>query len=134
MKGQGRYIHIAVRVLIASLFFCAFAGKVAAYDLMVALSTQKGIPLAPYLMPVVMMLELGGGLLLLFNRYVWLVAIALAGYVLVVTPFFHFDWSEAAGGFQEVTAVFENLALTGGLLALYMMDDSRPDCLKKMGL
>jgi putative oxidoreductase len=134
MNDQSRYIHFVSRVTIASLFFCAFIGKATAYGLMVNLSTQAGIPLAVYLMPVVMALELGGGLLLLLNRYVWAVSLALCAYLIIVTPFFHFDWSEAAGGFRQVVDVFKNLAIIGGLLALYNMDASRPGFLKRARL
>jgi uncharacterized membrane protein YphA (DoxX/SURF4 family) len=118
---------------VASLFFFAFSGKVTNYDFMVGLSTQMGIPFAGFFMPFVMALEVVGGLSLLFNRYVWVSALLLAGYIIFVTPFFHFDWTDPVSGPQHAVSVFDNLAIIGGLFALYAMDPSRPGRLKQAG-
>ena len=134
MAAPGRYVHFVSRLAIASLFFIAFAGKVGAYDFLVGLSGKLGIPFAAYLMPVAMAFDLLGGLALVFNRKVWLVSLLLAAYVAFVTPFFHFNWAGAPDAYQEAVNVFENLAVIGGLLALYLLDPSRPEKWKQAGL
>ena len=134
MSMPGGLVHFISRAAIAALFFVAFAGKVMAYDFLVGLSGKLGIPFAAYLMPVAMAFDLLGGLALLFNRKVWLVSLLLAAYVAFVTPFFHFNWAAAPDAYQEAVNVFENLAVIGGLLALYLLDPSRPEKLKQAGL
>ena len=70
---------------------------------------QHGVPAA--LLPLVILTELGGGLLVLFGLKTRWAAIALAGFCLLTALLFHL----AAG---ETIQFQKNLAMAGGFLTL----------------
>jgi putative oxidoreductase len=71
------------------------------------------------LLPVVILTEIAGGLLLMLGLYTRAAAIALAGFCILANYFFHmnFDLPPPAGHFNWVIFI-KNFAVAGGLLAI----------------
>ena len=69
----------------------------------------------PYeLLPLVLLTEIGGGLMLVLGWRTPIAAIGLAGFCLLANLFFHMDFSIHA----NVVIFIKNIALAGGLLVI----------------
>ena len=100
------------RVLLAAIFLLSGGGKMGAYAATAEQMTKVGIPGG--LLPFVIILELVAGLLVIIGWQTRIAALALAGFTLLATYFFHLDF-----GSQEQTIHFlKNMAIIGGLLGL----------------
>ncbi|HXT09808.1 MAG TPA: DoxX family protein [Roseiarcus sp.] len=101
----------AGRLLIAYLFVSEGVGKIVYYSAVRDYMSQHGV--APALLPLVISLELGGGLLVAVGFLTQGAAAALAAFCLLTAVLFH------GGGDAASDIEFrKNFALCGGLLAL----------------
>lgn len=98
------------RVLMSAIFLTAGYGKITAYAATQAYMESMGVPGA--LLPLVIALELGGGLALLLGWQARLAALALAGFSVVSALLFHLDFADQ----MQSILFMKNLALAGGLL------------------
>ncbi len=105
------YIPTAARVLLAVLFVLAGYGKIAGYDGTMGYMASQGVP--GMLLPLVIALELGGGLLLVAGFQTRWVALALAVFTVAASLIFHI-------GDGQMTMFLKNMAITGGLLLVYV--------------
>jgi putative oxidoreductase len=112
MNRFGAGFDLAVRVLLAQIFILSGASKIGAYAGTQAYMTAYGVP--GELLPLAIAAELGGGLALAAGLYSRWVALALAGFTLVATGIFHFDFADQA----QTIAVMKNVAIIGGLLLI----------------
>lgn len=108
-------IILAARVLLAQIFLISGFGKLGAgYAGTQAYMEAMGIP--GMLLPLVIALEIGGGLALVAGFLTRWAALALAGFTVVSAALFHADFGD-----QMQTIMFmKNLAMAGGLLLLYV--------------
>lgn len=107
------FASLVGRILLSIVFIMAGYGKITGYDGTVGYMEQFGIPGA--LLPAVIALELGGGLLILAGFMSRLAALALAGFTIVAAAVFHSNFGD-----QMQTVMFmKNLAIAGGLLLLF---------------
>ncbi|TXH02653.1 MAG: DoxX family protein [Nevskiaceae bacterium] len=104
--------ELAGRVLMAAIFVLAGYGKITAYAGTQAYMASAGVPGA--LLPLVIALELGGGLLLIAGFQTRLVALALAGFSLVSAVLFHSNLADQT----MFIMFFKNVAMAGGFLIL----------------
>ena len=104
--------ELAGRVLISAIFIIAGWGKIAGYAGTQGYMESVGVPGA--LLPVVIVTELGGGLLVLAGLWTRLAAFALAGFSIVAAILFHANF---AAQMQQILFM-KNLAMAGGLLFL----------------
>jgi putative oxidoreductase len=106
------YVDVVGRVLIAAVFVLSGWGKVAAYAGTQAYMQHAGVPGG--LLPLVILLELGGGIAIVIGLYTRPVALLLAGFSLLTGLLFH------AGSVDQVQQIMflKNLGLTGGFLFL----------------
>jgi len=100
------------RALLALIFILSGWGKIGGYAETAAQMTNAGIPGA--LLPLVIILEFVAGVLLVIGWQTRLAALALAGFTLLATYFFHFDLGDRG----QIVHILKNLAIVGGLLAL----------------
>jgi len=99
------------RALISALFLVAGWAKLQAYAGTQAYMQAAGLPGA--LLPLVLLVELGGGLAILLGLYARPVAVVLAGFSIVTAVLFH------SGADQVSQLMFlKNLGLAGGFLFL----------------
>jgi uncharacterized membrane protein YphA (DoxX/SURF4 family) len=78
--------------------------------------TGLGIPIARLLLPIVIALELVGAALLIVNMYVWAVSIAWIAFMIQAGTI----------NFPQWITFWKNVSIAGGLLALILLDASRP--------
>lgn len=98
------------RVLMAAVFVHAGLSKIEGYAQTAAFMQSHGVP--PVLLPLVILLELGGGLALAFGFFTRFMAIALALFSLAAIAIFVLPANSRTG----VIILFAELAMTGGLL------------------
>ncbi len=106
------YISLVGRVLIAAIFILSGFSKMGAYSTTQAYMQSAGIP--GWLLPVVILIELGGGIAIVAGFYARLMALLLAGFCILTGLLFH-----AVSPDQVQHIVFmKNLGLAGGFLFL----------------
>ena len=106
------YTDVVGRVLIASLFVLAGWGKISTYAGTQAYMQQAGVP--GNLLPLVILLELGGGLAIIFGLYTRPVALLLAGFSIIAGVLFH---GGSADPMQQIM-LLKDIGLAGGFLFL----------------
>ena len=109
-------LHVSARVLMAYIFIVAGWGKIAGYEATVGYMQAMGVPAE--LLPVTILLELGGGLAILFGLQTRVVAALLAGFSLVTAFLFH-------GTPEDAVNFMKNFAMAGGLLLLVLQGAGR---------
>lgn len=100
---------LLARAMLAYIFIVEGWGKILSYTDVGSYMAQHGV--APQLLPVVILTELGGGLLILFGLKMRWAALALGGFCLLTAFAFHTSAEETVQ-FQK------NVAMAGGFLAL----------------
>ncbi|GMR08784.1 MAG: DoxX family protein [Gammaproteobacteria bacterium] len=98
------------RLLMSLMFIMAAISKIGGYEGTQGYMESMGVP--GMLLPVVIALELGGGLALLLGWQVRLMAFVLAGFTLIAALIFH---AQLADQMQSILFT-KNLAIAGGLL------------------
>jgi putative oxidoreductase len=106
------WAEVGARVFLATLFIVAGLGKIPAYDGVVGYMQSFGLPGS--LLPLVIALEIAGGLAIVVGYRTRLVALLLAGFTVLSALVFHNPVIDPA----EQTAFLKNLAITGGFLLL----------------
>ena len=96
-----------------SLIFIIYGwGKIAGYAATQGYMESAGVPGA--LLPLVIALELGGGLAILTGAFTRWIALALAAFSLVSAALFHADFADAG----QAINFWKNVAMAGGFLML----------------
>jgi putative oxidoreductase len=103
------------RVLLALIFVLAGAGKLgAAYASTQAYMQSMGVPGG--LLPLVIALEIGGGLALVVGLFARWAALALAVFSIASAILFHHNFADQI----QMAMFLKNLAMAGGLLLVYV--------------
>ncbi|HLH47793.1 MAG TPA: DoxX family protein [Roseiarcus sp.] len=108
----GNVLALAGRALLSVLFINE--GVVQIGDVAGTMDYVRGFGVWPQLVPLVILVELGGGLLVLFGLATRVAAIGLAVFTLLAALFFHRDFSDL----DQYIHFQKNLAIAGGFLAL----------------
>lgn len=109
---MNKLVLIVSRVLLAQLFIVSGFGKIAGYAGTQGYMHAMGVPGA--LLPLVILVELGGGLLLVAGLFTRWVALALAGFTVVAALIFHTHFGDQI----QMIMFMKNLSIAGGLLLL----------------
>lgn len=104
------YFNLASRVLMSFIFIMAGYSKIGGYEGTQGYMQAMGVPGA--LLPLVILTELGGGILLLVGFQARLVSFLLAGFTLLSAFIFHRDFADQ----MTMIMFMKNLAMAGGLL------------------
>ncbi|MFN4290337.1 MAG: DoxX family protein [Permianibacter sp.] len=108
------YFNLASRILLAFIFIMAGWSKIGGYAGTQAYMESAGVPGA--LLPLVILTELGGGLLLLVGFQARLAAFLLAGFTLISAVIFHYQPADETG--MQMIMLMKNFAIAGGLLLI----------------
>jgi putative oxidoreductase len=100
------------RIGLSLLFIISGWGKIAGYAATQGYMASKGVP--GELLPLVIALELGGGLAILAGAFTRWTAMALAAFSLVAALVFHVDFSDS----MQAINFWKNVAIAGGFLML----------------
>lgn len=104
---------LAGRILLAFLFVMAGYGKIGGYAGTQGYMEAMGVP--GVLLPLVILTELGGGLLIALGLGTRLAAVALAGFSILSAVLFHFKPDDQV----QMIMFMKNFAIAGGLLVLF---------------
>ena len=100
------------RLLLAALFLLEGWSKLRGYDAAVAYMNRFGVPGA--LLPAVIALELGGGLMIAVGWQTRLAAAALAAFCILTAVIFHGNVADRS----QILHFEKDLAIAGGFLVL----------------
>jgi putative oxidoreductase len=114
MNDSTRYLPFAGRALIGAVFFMSGLNKLAAYGATTAMIAAVGLPVPPVAWLVAVIVEAGGGQLLLLGFRARLVALVLAVFVVATALFFHRNFADQ----NQIIHFLKNLIIVGGLLQI----------------
>lgn len=100
------------RLLLAALFLGAGLSKLGAAEATTGYIAAVGLPLPSVAFALTLVIEIGGGLLLLVGYQARPVAALLALFSVVAAVFFHSNFADQ----NEMAHFMKNLAIAGGLL------------------
>ena len=107
------------RLLLVALFLPAGIGKLTGFSGTVGYIASVGLPLPTLGAALAAVVEIAGGLALLFGFGTRIAALVLAAFTLVASFFFHAYWAVPADqAFVQQLMFFKNIAIAGGLLTL----------------
>jgi len=109
-----RYLPFVGRLLIGLPFAMSGFSKLAAYGPTVANISAVGLPVPPLAFAVAVVVELGGGLLLIAGYRARLIAVALALFSLMTAAWFHSNFADQ----NQMIHFLKNVMLAGGLLQI----------------
>mgnify|MGYP006191450197 CR=1 FL=1 len=98
------------RTGLSLIFIISGWGKIAGFDATQGYMEAMGVPGA--LLPLVILLELGGGLAILAGAFTRSVAVAIATFSLLAAGLFHGNFADAT----QFVPFWKNIALAGGFL------------------
>jgi putative oxidoreductase len=98
------------RILLALMFVLAGLNKISGYSGMQGYMESVGVPGA--VLPLVIVLEVLGGVVLMLGWHTRITAFLLAGFTILATLIFHSD----LGDQTQMLFFMKNLSIAGGLL------------------
>jgi len=105
-------LAFAARLMLAFIFIVEGWGKIGAYEGTLQYMENYGVP--GLLLPLVILVELGGGLLIALGFQTRMAALALAGFCVLTAVLFHRNIADI-GEFIHFT---KDIAIAGGFLLL----------------
>jgi putative oxidoreductase len=109
-----RYVPFAGRLLIGLPFAMSGLGKLAAIGPTTEMIRAAGLPLPPLALALSVVVELGGGLLLVAGFQARIVATALALFSLATAVSFHSNFADQ----NQMIHFLKNVIMAGGLLQI----------------
>ena len=109
---MSKYSSVIARILLAHIFVLAGISKITAYTGTQGYMEMMGVP--GMLLPLVIILELGGGLAIVAGWQTRWVAYALAGFSVISALIFHSNLADQT----QMIMFMKNFAIAGGLLLL----------------
>jgi len=107
------------RVLLSVIFILSGLGKLPHFQAVAGMMASKGIPLATVALVITLLIEIGGGLLVLTGYKARYAALVIALWLIPVTLVFHHFWGIPAEQQQaQMVNFLKNVAIMGGLLVL----------------
>ncbi|KXO13049.1 hypothetical protein AKG98_4251 [Moritella sp. JT01] len=107
------------RIMLALYFLIPGIMKFVSWDMHIGLMEKHNMPFVPVLLAAAGIFQIVAALLLIVNRYTAIVALLLAGLVLVINVNLHDFWNLAGlEGAHEMQNFIKNLGIFAGLLVL----------------
>lgn len=113
-----RALLLTGRALLGLYFIVPGITKVTGYAGTVTYMADHGVPLIGLLLPLTIVIQIGGGALLALGIRTSLVAFVLAGLTLLISIAMHDFWNYPEGmeGAHEMQNFIKNLAIMAGLM------------------
>jgi putative oxidoreductase len=124
---MNRYADLIGRVLMALIFLSAGANKIVGYSGTQGYMESMGVP--GMLLPLVIVVELAGGLAMIAGYRTRLFAIALAGFCILSGALFHNNFANQ----MDMIMFMKNLAMAGGFLVLFANGPGELSLDRKLG-
>ncbi|ANB67707.1 DoxX family protein [Aeromonas veronii] len=103
---------LAGRVLLALMFVMAGWSKIGGYAGTQGYMEAMGVP--GFILPLVILLELGGGLAIMLGLFTRSLSVLMAGFTLMAAFIFHYQPAEQ----MQMLMFMKNVSVAGGFLAL----------------
>lgn len=117
LNALNRFGPLSGRILIALIYLLSGLGKIASFESTVALIASKNLPLPQVAAIGAIIVELGGGTMLVLGWKARWAAIALFIFTAVAGLVFHNFWSAPAeDAANQTTHFLKNVCIMGGLL------------------
>lgn len=107
-----QYGPLLGRSLLAMIFIIAGFNKMTGFEETAGYMAGKGLPFTEVLLVLTIIIELGGGLLILIGFQARWAATAIFLFLIPVTVVFHPVWSDSG----QFNSFFKNLAIMGGMI------------------
>ncbi len=108
------------RILLALIFIISGYGKISGYAGTAGYMASKGLPMVALLLPLTILVELGGGLLIALGWKARWAAAAVFLFLIPVTLVFHNPAGLApAEAQQQMINLLKNVSIMGGMLGLF---------------
>jgi len=121
MNTLNRYGPLAARILIAAIFVLSGFSKITGFDGTVGYIASKGLPMPALGAVAAIIVELGGGILLITGWKARWAAAAMFVFTLAAAIFFHNFWAVPADQAQNQMIHFmKNISMMGGLLMVVL--------------
>ncbi len=114
MENSNRYLPLLGRVLIGAPFILSGLSKLASHDATVGYIGSVGLPLPQLGWLIAMVVEMGGGALLIIGYRARLVALVVALFAVATAIFFHRNFADQ----NQLIHFLKNIMLAGGLLQI----------------
>jgi len=112
LQTTSNLADLAGRVLLAAIFLIAGIGKIGGYAGTQAYMSSHGVPGA--LLPLVILTEIGGAVLVIAGLWTRWAALALAGFSILAAILFHGSTTDQ----QQITQLLKDFSMAGGFLLL----------------
>lgn len=120
MKKSNIYIPLIGRILMSLLFIIAGINKIFNFTGTAGYMAMQGMPFVSFFLVCAIIVEIGGGLLLIAGYKTKIVAIVLFLYLIPTTLIFHHFWTYSGMQRQNMQVHFlKNLSIMGGMLMVY---------------
>lgn len=106
------YFNLLSRIMIVYLFIWAGIGKIEGYH--ETAGYMSSMHVSPYFLPLVILLELGGGIAIVFGFLTRFSAISMAFFSIIAAMIFHIDFSNE----MQKLMFIKDVSIAGGLLLL----------------
>jgi len=112
-----QYGPLLGRILLSVIFIIAGITKITGFEGAAGYMASKGLPMVEVLLVLTIIVELGGGLLILVGWQARWAATAIFMFLIPVTLIFHPFWAfEGQEGMQQFHSFFKNTAIMGGMV------------------
>ena len=126
MEGQKDWAALVGRVLLSLMFVISGFGKISAFVDTARSIASEGLPLPQLLTVFAIMIELGGGVAIAIGLKTRWAALALAMFLIIITPIFHPFWSAPPDqALMQNINFMKNLSILGGMLLLIAFGPGR---------
>jgi putative oxidoreductase len=114
-----KWLFVLGRVLLSVIFVLSGLGKIPHFHDVAGMMAQKGIPVATAALVITLLIEIGGGLMVLTGFGARYAALIIFLWLIPVTLVFHHFWGiPAADKEGQIVNFLKNVAIMGGLLIL----------------
>ncbi len=118
MPTLPRTPQLVGRILVASLFLLGGIGKITNPEMFSAMMKGAGLPMVSVLLPLTILLEVGGAVVLIIGkRFAAVTALVLALFTVAANILFHPFWAfDPAMSQIQLSLFLKNIAVVGALL------------------
>ena len=114
------------RILLAVIFITSGFGKISGFEGTVGYIASKGLPMPQVLAALTILVELGGGILLVLGWKARWAALVIALFTLLAGFLFHNYWTyPAEERMAQYLNFWKNVSMAGGMLMVFALGPGR---------